>query len=44
MLGARTEGEILFEQYLTSQGLAFEFEKEHADTDHPDSLDEASDE
>jgi len=26
----RTQGEILFEQYLASQCLAFEFEKEHA--------------
>jgi hypothetical protein len=28
--GLRTKGEILFEQYLGSQGLPFEFEKEHA--------------
>jgi hypothetical protein len=26
----RTEGEVLFEQYLATQQLAFEFEKEHA--------------
>jgi len=30
MAGARTEGEMLFEQYLSSQGLAFEFEKQHS--------------
>jgi hypothetical protein len=28
--GSRTQGEILFEQYLESQGLPFEFEKKHA--------------
>jgi hypothetical protein len=28
--GLRTNGEILFEEYLESQGLPFEFEKEHA--------------
>jgi hypothetical protein len=26
---SRTQGEILFEQYLSAQGLSFEFEKEH---------------
>jgi hypothetical protein len=26
----KTQGEILFEQYLESQGMSFEFEKEHA--------------
>jgi len=29
MAHSRTHGEILFEQYLESQGLPFEFEKEH---------------
>jgi hypothetical protein len=29
MANDRTRGEILLEQYLSSQGLAFEFEKEH---------------
>ena len=28
--GLRTRGEVLFEQYLQSQDLPFEFEKEHA--------------
>src|SRR2546428_9005665 len=30
MADSHTHGEILFEQYLESQGLPFEFEKEHA--------------
>jgi hypothetical protein len=30
MADSQTHGEILFEQYLESQGLPFEFEKEHA--------------
>lgn len=29
MTNPRTEGEVLFEQYLTCQGLPFEFEQEH---------------
>jgi len=35
--GKRTAGEMRFEQYLESQGLRFEFEKEHAGkSKHPD--------
>ena len=30
MNGSRTQGEIVFESYLKSQGIPFEFEKEHA--------------